>query len=93
MAKVVQFILLPIILATVSNGEDRYAGCLMNYSVLEQAVIEDDRYEIIKAFYPPEISLPSVFVKIMYAELRIIFTTKYSSSIQIKYITFSPDQS
>ena len=74
MAKVVQFILLPIMLATFSNGEDRYAGCLTNYSALEQAVIEDDRYEIIKAFYPPESSLPSVFVKITYAKLYITIT-------------------
>ena len=79
MAKVVQLIFLIIILATFSNGEDTYAGCLTNYSVLEQAVIEDDRYEIIKAFYPPESSLPSVFVKITYAELYITIT--YSSSI------------
>ena len=67
MAKVVQFIMFLGVLAIFSNGEDTYAGCLKNYSVLEKAVIEDDRYEIIKAFYPPENSLPSVFVKITYA--------------------------
>ena len=67
MAKVIQYIMLLGVLATFSNGEDTYVGCLKNYSVLEKAVIEDDRYEIIKAFYPPESSLPSVFVKITYA--------------------------
>lgn len=64
MAKVVQYIMLLGVLVTFSNGEDTYAGCLKNYSVLEKAVLEDDRYEIIKAFYPLKNSLPSVFVKI-----------------------------
>ena len=54
------------VLATVSYGEETYVGCLKNYSVLEQAVLEGDRYDIIKAFYPPENSLPSVFVKVTY---------------------------
>lgn len=57
--------LLVAVLATLSNGEEKYAGCLTNYSVLEQAVLDGDRYHIIKAFYPPENSLPSVFVKVM----------------------------
>ena len=65
MSKLMQnAILLVAVLITTSNGEDTYAGCLTNYSVLEKAVLEDDRYRIIKAFYPPENSLPSVFVKI-----------------------------
>ena len=63
--KVMQFILLSV-LAAFSNGEDAYTGCLEHYSFLEKAVLEDDRYDIIKAFYPPEISLPSVFVTITY---------------------------
>jgi hypothetical protein len=62
----VLIILLVAVLVTVSSGEDTYAGCLKNYSLLEKAAIEDDRYEIIKAFYPPENSLPSVFVTITY---------------------------
>ena len=69
MANAVQYIILLAVLNTFSNGEDTYAGCLKNYSVLEKAVLEDDRYEIIKAFYPPENSLPSVFVKITYVNL------------------------
>ena len=69
MAKMVQYIMLLGVLATFSNGEDTYAGCLKNYSILEKAAIEDDRYAIIKAFYPPENSLPSVFVEITYVTL------------------------
>ena len=65
----VQYSILLAVLATVSNGEETYAGCLTNYSILEQAVIEGDRYDIIKAFYPPENSLPSVFVKVTYVNL------------------------
>ena len=65
MAKLMQIVMLLVAVSvTISNGEDIYAGCLKNYSILEKAAIEDDRYEIIKAFYPPENSLPSVFVKI-----------------------------
>ena len=63
MAKVVQFIMLLGVLSAFSNGEDSFASCLNNYSVLEKAVIEDDRYEIIKAFYPPENSLPSISLR------------------------------
>ena len=67
MAKLMpNIILLVAVLASVSNGEDTYAGCLKNYSTLEKAAIEHDRYAIIKAFYPPENSLPNVFVKITY---------------------------
>ena len=63
----IQHIMLLAVLAIVSSEDDlAHAGCLKNYSVLEQAVLEDDRYEIIKAFYPPESSLPSVFVTITY---------------------------
>ena len=70
MAKLLQnVVLLVAVLITVTSGEDAYAGCLKNYSILEKAAIEDDRYEIIKAFYPPENSLPSVFVKITYVIL------------------------
>ena len=46
--------------------EEQYANCLTNYSVLEQAVLEvgDNRYNIIKAFYSPNSSFPSVYVKV-----------------------------
>ena len=66
-----QFIMLLSVWATFSSGEDTYVGCLNNYSVLEKAALEHDRYEIIKAFYPPENSLPSVFVKITYVKHNI----------------------
>ena len=69
----IQHIILLAVLAMVSSEEDSMyaAGCLKNYSVLKQAVLEDDRYEIIKAFYPPESSLPSVFVKKTYIKLLL----------------------
>lgn len=68
MTTVIQNVILLAVLAIVeiSDGEGTYAGCLKNYSALEKAAIEDDRYAIIKAFYPPENSLPTVFVKITY---------------------------
>ena len=73
MAELMQIVMLLVaVLVTISNGEDIYAGCLKNYSILEKAAIEDDRYAIIKAFYPPESSLPSVFVKITYVNLPCI---------------------
>ena len=45
---------------------DAYSNCLTNYSVLEQAVLEvgDNRYNIIRAFYSPSSSSPSVHVKV-----------------------------
>ena len=45
---------------------DAYSACLINYSVLEQAVVEvgNNRYNIIKAFYSPTSSSPSVYVKV-----------------------------
>ena len=45
---------------------DAYSTCLTNYSVLEQAVLEvgDNRYNIIRAFYSPSSSSPSVYVKV-----------------------------
>ena len=47
-------------------AEEQYANCLTNYSVLEQAALEigDNRYNIIKAFYSPNSSFPSVYVKV-----------------------------
>jgi hypothetical protein len=46
-------------------GKD-YTGCTTNYSVLEQAVLEigDNRYNILKAFYPVNLNLPSVYVNV-----------------------------
>ena len=60
-----KYVVLLAILATIANGDEPYSYCLKNYSVLEQAVLKGDRYDIIKAFYPPENSLPSVYVKVM----------------------------
>ena len=49
-----------------SSTERDYVGCTTNYSVLEQAVLEigNNRYNILKAFYPVESNLPSIYVKV-----------------------------
>ena len=45
---------------------DSYSDCFKSYSVLEQAVQEvgDNHYNIIKAFYSPTSTSPSVYVKV-----------------------------
>ena len=59
-----------LLLATLnlscSSAEREYVGCTTNYSVLEQAVLEigDNRYNILKAFYPVGSNLPSVYVNV-----------------------------
>ena len=54
----------------LSSGsvQEQYAQCFSNYSVLEQAVYEtkDNRYNIIRAFYSPNTTLPSVYVTVTY---------------------------
>ena len=50
----------------LSVAEEQYGNCLTNFSVLEQAVLNtmDNRYNIIKAFYSPNSSYESVYVKV-----------------------------
>lgn len=59
------FVLASLLSLTVA--QEKYADCFTNYSVLEQAVLNtgDNRFEIIKAFYPPDSSFPSVYVTVM----------------------------
>ena len=59
------FVLVSLLSLTVA--QEKYADCFTNYSVLEQAVLNtgDNRFEIIKAFYPPDSSFPSVYVTVM----------------------------
>ena len=59
--------LLLVVWFSLATAEEPYANCRTNYSVLEQAVLEvgDNRYNIIKAFYSPNSSFPSVYVKVM----------------------------
>ena len=55
-----------VALLSLSVAEEPYAGCLTNYSVLEQAVLntKDNRYNIIKSFYSPKSKYPSVYVTV-----------------------------
>ena len=69
---VIKYIALLAVLATISKSDEPYSDCINNYSVLEQAVLEGDRYDIIKAFYPPESNLPSVFIKVTYVDLATV---------------------
>jgi hypothetical protein len=70
MSSIFGFGVLALLLATFnlcfSSAERDYIGCTTNYSVLEQAVLEigDNRYNILKAFYPVGSNLPSVYVNV-----------------------------
>ena len=57
---------IPLTTVKACTDVDPYNTCLMNFSVLEQAVLEvgDNRYNIIKAFYSPDSNFPSVYVKV-----------------------------
>ena len=59
-------VLLLVTLNLSCAAERDYAGCTTNYSVLEQAILEigDNRYNILKEFYPVGSNLPSVYVKV-----------------------------
>ena len=63
--------LLLLALFSLTSAED-YLDCLKNYSVLEQAVLEtaDNRFNIIRAFYSPDSTSPSFYVKVKYVDYQ-----------------------